>query len=251
MLQLKNIYKHYGGLRVIDDVSFTIKEDMIFGLIGPNGAGKTSIFNIISGLTRPDAGRIIFDGKDITGFSPPDIAACGLSRTFQNIRIFRGLTLLENVLAGMHRLFTYSALAMLLSLPTKRREEEDMREKAMEMLTLVHLDEKADRQAESLSYGEQRRLELARALASSPRLLLIDEPAAGMNPAETEKLMGEIVEINRRGYTICLIEHDMKLVMGICLQVAVLNFGSLIAAGPPSEVKNNSLVIEAYLGKDE
>jgi branched-chain amino acid transport system ATP-binding protein len=157
---------------------------------------------------------------------------------------------LENVLTGMHRLYTYSPAAMLLNLPIQRREEKLMREKAMEILDLFHLANKAKRQAESLSYGEQRKLELARALATSPKLLLVDEPAAGMNPAETEELMGEIVQINNRGYTICLIEHDMKFVMGVCRQVAVLNFGELIALGTPQEVKCNPLVIEAYLGKD-
>jgi branched-chain amino acid transport system ATP-binding protein len=174
-----------------------------------------------------------------------------MGRTFQNIRIFKELSLLENVLAGMHRLYTYSPVAMLLNLPVQKREEKAMREKALDILEIFHLADKAKRQAESLSYGEQRKLELARALATSPKLLLVDEPAAGMNPAETEELMGEIVQINNRGYTICLIEHDMKFVMGLCRQVAVLNFGELIALGSPQEVKCNPLVIEAYLGKEE
>jgi branched-chain amino acid transport system ATP-binding protein len=250
MLQLKNIVKDFGGLRVLDSLSLQIGEGLIFGLIGPNGAGKTTLFNIISGLSRPTAGQIIFNGTDITRFSAPAIATRGMGRTFQNIRIFKELSLLENVLTGMHRLYTYSPAAMLLNLPIQRREERLMREKAMEILDLFHLSGKATRQAESLSYGEQRKLELARALATSPKLLLVDEPAAGMNPAETEELMGEIVQINNRGYTICLIEHDMKFVMGVCRQVAVLNFGELIALGTPQEVKCNSLVIEAYLGKD-
>jgi len=250
MLQLKNIVKDFGGLRVLDSLSLQIGEGLIFGLIGPNGAGKTTLFNIISGLSRPTAGQIIFNGTDITRFSAPAIATRGMGRTFQNIRIFKELSLLENVLTGMHRLYTYSPAAMLLNLPIKRREERLMREKAMEILDLFHLSGKATRQAESLSYGEQRKLELARALATSPKLLLVDEPAAGMNPAETEELMGEIVQINNRGYTICLIEHDMKFVMGVCRQVAVLNFGELIALGTPQEVKCNSLVIEAYLGKE-
>ena len=251
MLQLQNIVKNFGGLRVLDSLTLQVGEGLIFGLIGPNGAGKTTLFNIISGLSRPTAGRVIFNGTDITHFAPPSIAARGMGRTFQNIRIFKELSLLENVLAGMHRLYTYSPVAMLLNLPIQRREEKAMREKAMEILELFHLAGKAQRQAESLSYGEQRKLELARALATSPKLLLVDEPAAGMNPAETEELMGEIVQINNRGYTICLIEHDMKFVMGVCRQVAVLNFGELIALGTPQQVKCNPLVIEAYLGKDK
>jgi branched-chain amino acid transport system ATP-binding protein len=250
MLQLENIVKDFGGLRVLDSLSLKVGEGLIFGLIGPNGAGKTTLFNIISGLSRPTAGRVIFNGTDITHSSSPSIAARGMGRTFQNIRIFKELSLLENVLTGMHRLYTYSPLSMLLNLPVQRREEKLMLEKAMEILELFHLADKAKRQAESLSYGEQRKLELARALATSPKLLLVDEPAAGMNPAETEELMGEIVQINNRGYTICLIEHDMKFVMGVCRQVAVLNFGELIALGTPLEVKCNPLVIEAYLGKD-
>ena len=250
MLQLENIVKDFGGLRVLASLSLQVGEGLIFGLIGPNGAGKTTLFNIISGLSRPTAGRVIFNGTDITNFAPPKIAARGMGRTFQNIRIFKELSLLENVLAGMHRLYTYSPAAMLLNLPIQCREEKLMREKAMEILDLFHLAGKAKRQAESLSYGEQRKLELARALATSPKLLLVDEPAAGMNPAETKELMGEIVQINNRGYTICLIEHDMKFVMGVCRQVAVLNFGELIALGTPEQVKCNPLVIEAYLGKD-
>jgi branched-chain amino acid transport system ATP-binding protein len=250
MLKLENITKDFGGLRVLDSLTLQVGEGLIFGLIGPNGAGKTTLFNIISGLSRPTAGRVIFNGADITHFAPPKIAARGMGRTFQNIRIFKELSLLENVLAGMHSLYTYSPVAMLLNLPIQRREEKAMREMAMEILDLFHLADKANRQAESLSYGEQRKLELARALATSPKLLLVDEPAAGMNPAETEELMGEIVQINNRGYTICLIEHDMKFVMGICRQVAVLNFGELIALGTPEQVKSNPVVIEAYLGKD-
>ena len=250
MLKLENIVKDFAGLRVLDSLSLQVEEGLIFGLIGPNGAGKTTLFNIISGLSRPTEGRVIFNGTDITHFSPPSIAALGMGRTFQNIRIFRELSLLENVLAGMHRLYTYSPVAMLLNLPLQRREEKAMREKAIDILDLFRLAGKAKRQAESLSYGEQRKLELARALATSPKLLLVDEPAAGMNPAETEELMGEIMQINNRGYTICLIEHDMKFVMGVCRQVAVLNFGELIALGTPEQVKCNSLVIEAYLGKE-
>jgi branched-chain amino acid transport system ATP-binding protein len=251
MLRLENIVKDFGGLRVLDSLTLQVGEGLIFGLIGPNGAGKTTLFNIVSGLSRPTSGNVIFNGRNITHLPPSSIASRGMGRTFQNIRIFKELSLLENVLAGMHRLFTYSPLSMLLNLPVQKREEKALREKAMDILEIFHLASKAKRQAESLSYGEQRKLELARALATSPKLLLVDEPAAGMNPAETEELMGEIVQINKRGYTICLIEHDMKFVMGLCRQVAVLNFGELIALGTPEEVKCNPLVIEAYLGKDK
>jgi branched-chain amino acid transport system ATP-binding protein len=250
MLKLENIIKDYGGMRVLDSLSLQIGEGLIFGLIGPNGAGKTTLFNIISGLARPTSGRVIFNGTDITHFSSQAIAAAGMGRTFQNIRIFKELSLLENVLTGMHRLYTYSPAAMLLNLPVQRKEEKIMREKAMELLDLFHLADQAKRQAESLSYGKQRKLELARALATSPKLLLVDEPAAGMNPAETEELMSEIVQINNRGYTICMIEHDMKFVMGLCRRIAVLNFGKLIALGAPQQVKCDPQVIEAYLGKD-
>jgi len=251
MLKGEHITKDFGGLRVLGDVSFEVKEGSVFGLIGPNGAGKTTVFNIISGLLKPTSGRVTFDGKDITNRPPYEITGYGISRTFQNIRVFREMTLLENVLVGMHRLFSYSAFSMFFDLPIKRSEEKDLREKALEILSIVRLTEKADLKAESLSYGEQRKLELARALATEPKLLLIDEPAAGMNPAETEELMEEIVHINGKGYTICLIEHDMKVVMGICSHIAVLNFGELIAEGSPDDIKANQEVIEAYLGKEE
>ncbi len=238
-------------MRVLDGVAFQVAAGTICGLIGPNGAGKTTVFNIISGLLPPSNGKVICDGKDITGRPPHAVAAQGIGRTFQNIRIFGEMSLLENVLVGMHRLFSYSPLTLFLDLPRKRREEKLLREKAGEILSLVHLEDKAAWPARNLSYGGQRKLELARALATDPKLLLIDEPAAGMNPAETEELMEEIVQINGRGYTVCVIEHDMKVIMGICGQIAVLNFGKLIAAGSPQEIKSNPLVIEAYLGKEE
>jgi len=250
MLRIEGITKNFGGLRVLDNVSFNVRPGIISGLIGPNGAGKTTLFNIISGLVKPTNGKILFSKREITNLPAPRITEQGICRTFQNIRVFGEMTLLENVLVGMHRLFSYSAASMLFDLPKKKKEEKRLREQACEILKLVRLADRADQKAEGLSYGEQRRLELARALATGPRFLLLDEPTAGMNPAETEELMSEIVKINRSGHTICIIEHDMKVIMGICEHIAVLNFGELIAEGTPESIRANSLVIEAYLGKE-
>lgn len=251
MLELHSITKNFGGLNVLHDVSFAIPEKTIAGLIGPNGAGKTTLFNIISGLVKPTSGKVILQEKTLSGLSAPEIAESGVARTFQSIRIFGEMTLLENVLVGMHRLFTYSPVAMLLSLTGKKKEEARLREEAREILRFVRLDEKASWKAGKLSYGEQRRLELARALATKPKILLLDEPTAGMNPAETDELMLEIEKINRAGYTLCIIEHDMKVIMGICRHIVVLNFGKLIAEGTPEQIRANPLVLEAYLGKNK
>jgi branched-chain amino acid transport system ATP-binding protein len=250
MLRINGLTKKFGGLLGLDHVSFPVPEGVIYGLIGPNGAGKTTLFNLITGTFKSTAGTVHLNNKLLTGLPPHRITQAGIGRTFQNIRIFREMNLLENVMVGMHYHLRYGLAGTLLALPSHRREEKRGKERARELLSWVSLDNKATIEAGSLSYGEQRKLELARALATDPKVLLIDEPAAGMNPAETEELMAKIIGINRRGYTILLIEHDMRLVMGICQRIAVLNFGKLIAEGPPGEIRRNPEVIEAYLGKD-
>lgn len=251
MLRLENIIMDFGGLRVLDEISFGVEKGIISGLIGPNGAGKTTLFNIVSGLLKPTSGKVLVDGADITRVPACRRADKGISRTFQNIRVFGEMTLLENVLVGMHRLFSYSSTAMLLELSRKSAEEKQMKEKAVTLLSMVNLSGKADEKSGNLSYGEQRKLELARALATEPSLLLLDEPAAGMNPSETAELMNDITAINRMGHTICMIEHDMKVIMGICSMVTVLNFGKLIAQGRPEEIRTDPAVIEAYLGRQD
>jgi len=250
MLRINGLTKQFGGLRVLDEVSFQVPEGIIYGLIGPNGAGKTTLFNLITGIIKPTAGSVHLGSKLLTGLASYRVTRAGIGRTFQNIRIFREMTLLENVMVGMHDHLCYGLAGTLLALPSQRREEQRGRERARELLSWVSLEDKAGIEAGSLSYGEQRKLELARALATDPKLLLIDEPAAGMNPAETEELMAEITRISRRGYTILLIEHDMRLVMGLCQRIAVLNFGALIAEGTPEEIRRHAGVVEAYLGKD-
>ena len=250
MLQFDRISKQFGGLRVLQDVSFTVPQGGIFGLIGPNGAGKTTLFNLLTGLLRPTGGSITFNGHDLGNVPPHRITQLGIARTFQNIRIFKEMTLLENVIVGMHAHLDYGCASLLLNLPSFRNSEAGARQRALELLSWVKLDHKAQLPAESLSYGEQRRLEFARALATEPTLLLLDEPVAGMNPAEKTTLMSEIVNIKQRGFSIFLIEHDMRFVMGLCDRIAVLNFGRIIAEGSPDEIRNNPGVIEAYLGKD-
>ncbi|MDY7572758.1 ABC transporter ATP-binding protein [Actimicrobium sp. CCI2.3] len=251
MLQMNQISKQFGGLKVLQDVSFTVPQGGIFGMIGPNGAGKTTVFNLLTGLLQPTGGSIVFNGKNLGAVAPHEITELGIARTFQNIRIFKEMTLLENVIVGMHDHLDYGMVGLLLNLASFRNAEAKARERAHELLSWVRLDHKAGMLAESLSYGEQRRLEFARALATEPKLLLLDEPVAGMNPSEKSDLMAEIVNIKERGYTIFLIEHDMRFVMGLCDRIAVLNFGRIIAEGTPSEIKNNPEVIEAYLGKEE
>ncbi|MFJ3046429.1 ABC transporter ATP-binding protein [Herbaspirillum chlorophenolicum] len=251
LLELKQISKNFGGLQVLQGVDFNVREGEIFGLIGPNGAGKTTVFNLITGLLRASSGSIAFNGEDIGEVAPHKITERGIARTFQNIRVFKEMTLLENVVVGMHDHLNYGVAGMLFNLGGFRKAEKEARERALELLSWVRLEHKAHMLADSLSYGEQRKLEFARALATKPKLLLLDEPVAGMNPAEKTELMAEIVNIKQRGFSIFMIEHDMRFVMGLCERIAVLNFGKIIAEGTPDQIKNNQEVIEAYLGKEE
>jgi branched-chain amino acid transport system ATP-binding protein len=251
MLALRGVSKRFGGLSVLQDVSFTVPAGQVFGLIGPNGAGKTTVFNLITGLLAPSGGAIEFDGASLVGVPPHRITRLGLGRTFQNIRIFKEMTLIENVVVGMHAQLDHGVPGWLFSLPGFRAQERRARERAHELLGWVGLDEKAHDIADNLSYGDQRKLELARALATKPKLLLLDEPVAGMNSGEKVALMGVITEIAKRGFTVFMIEHDMRFVMGLCERIAVLNFGKIIAEGTPAQIKNNPDVIEAYLGRDD
>jgi len=251
MLELARVSKRFGGLSVLQDVSFTVPEGKVFGLIGPNGAGKTTVFNLITGLIAPSGGTIRFKGQDLPGRQPHRITRLGLARTFQNIRIFKEMTLIENVIVGMHAHLGYGVPGWLLSLPGFRQQERKARERAHELLSWVGLDRKAGDIADNLSYGEQRKLELARALATEPKLLLLDEPVAGMNSGEKVELMAGITQITQRGYTIFMIEHDMRFVMGLCERIAVLNFGRIIAEGTPDQIKSDPAVIEAYLGRED
>ena len=251
MLQFEQVSKRFGGLQVLQDVAFTVPEGGIFGLIGPNGAGKTTVFNLITGLLQPTSGSIRFAGQQLNGIAPHRITERGIARTFQNIRVFKEMTLLENVMVGMHDHLDYSFAGLLVKSRSFREAESAARLRALELLSWFRLDGKAQQLADSLSYGEQRKLEFARALATRPKLLLLDEPVAGMNPAEKTELMAEILNIRQRGFSIFMIEHDMRFVMGLCDRVAVLNFGRIIAEGVPDDIRNNPQVIEAYLGQED
>lgn len=250
ILEVNNLSISFGGLRAVDDFNITINEGELYGLIGPNGAGKTTAFNLLTGVYKPNEGIIRLDGKDITGLKTIEINKAGIARTFQNIRLFKDLSVLDNVKAGLHNIYEYSTMSAILRLPSYRKIEKQMDEKAMALLKVFDLDKSADLKASQLPYGKQRKLEIARALATNPKLLLLDEPAAGMNPNETKELMDTISFIRKEfNMTILLIEHDMKLVSGICERLTVLNFGRVLAQGPTSEVLNNPEVITAYLGE--
>lgn len=250
MLDVKNLSISFGGLKAVDDFSITIEKGQLYGLIGPNGAGKTTIFNLLTGVYKPDGGWILLDGKDITGHKAIQINQAGIARTFQNIRLFKELSVLDNVKVGLHNHHKYSTLSGILRLPSYYKVEKEMDERAMELLKVFDLDKEFDYKASNLPYGKQRKLEIARALATGPKLLLLDEPAAGMNPNETAELMKTIRFVRDHfDMTVLLIEHDMKLVSGICERLTVLNFGHMLAEGPTSEVLSNPEVIKAYLGE--
>ncbi|MCM3116990.1 ABC transporter ATP-binding protein [Neobacillus sp. MER 74] len=251
VLEIKNISKNFGGISALTDVTFSIHEGEIYGLIGPNGAGKTTMFNVITNMFPPSSGEISFIGESITGLKPYKITDKGICRTFQNIRLFSQMTALENVLVGGHSRSKSGVLSGVFQTKSQRLEEERLHQTAKELLELVGLSPYKDVDAENLAYGQQRRLEIARALASHPKLLLLDEPAAGMNETETEELFDLIKKVQQRGITVLLIEHDMPLVMKLCDRITVLNFGKKLAEGTPEEIQNNQAVIEAYLGKEE
>lgn len=250
MLEVSNLGISFGGLRAVDNFNLKIEEGSLYGLIGPNGAGKTTVFNLLTGVYTPDTGKILLDGNDITGKSVVQINKSGIARTFQNIRLFDKMSVLDNVKIGLHNIYKYPTIAGILKLPVYFKMEKKMDEVAMDLLKVFDLDKEAETLAGNLPYGKQRKLEIARAMATQPKLLLLDEPAAGMNPNETLELV-ETIAFVRKNFkmTILLIEHDMKLVSSICEELTVLNFGSVLCQGNTEKVLNDPEVVKAYLGE--
>ena len=250
LLRVNNLSITFGGLRAVHDFNLTIKKGELYGLIGPNGAGKTTVFNLLTGVYKPDEGRIILDNEDITRKSTIEINHAGIARTFQNIRLFKDMSVLDNVKVGLNEKYKYSTLEGILHLGNYRKVEKQMDQEAERLLSVFNLEGEKDTMASNLPYGKQRKLEIARAMATNPKLLLLDEPAAGMNPNETKELMETIALVREKfDMTILLIEHDMKLVSGICEKLTVLNFGRVLCQGATKEVLSNPEVIKAYLGE--
>src|ERR1700744_3886452 len=248
MLELHDISVHFGGLKALDRVSFSVGKGTVHALIGPNGAGKTTFFNVTWGVQKRTAGRVVFDGRDVSALPLCRRTSCGMARTFQNIRLFGGMTALENVMCGAHSRLGVNPFLSILNVGSGAKEERDCREECLGLLASVGLEADADTPATSLSYGHQRRVEIARALASHPKLLLLDEPAASMNPTETENLAQLLKTLQGRGLTLVVVEHDLQFLMKLSDRMTVLNFGGLLFEGPPLAVRNDPRVIEAYLG---